>query len=104
MISQDFPFGAKLNWDMFTTHIDDWKYYFNFGFSTNEFKWDRVEKVKGTKDYSKADQVVDAFNAWGIPLNGNTAFWEVFDPNPGDTKVLNRFCFNTVCLRCHKSY
>ena len=87
MNSQDFPFGAKLNWDMFTAHIDGWKYYFNFGFSTNEFKWNRVEKVKGTKDYSKADQVADSFNEWGIPLNGNTAFWEVFDPNPGDTKV-----------------
>ena len=63
------------------------KYYFNYGFSTNEFKWQRIESEKSVKVYDKPDNVVDLFNSWSVPINGDTLLWEVYDPLPGDTKV-----------------
>ena len=37
--------------------------------------------------YDKPDNVVDLFNSWSVPINGDTLLWEVYDPLPGDTKV-----------------
>ena len=31
MISKSFPFGARLNQDLFDDYIQQWKYYFNYG-------------------------------------------------------------------------
>ena len=40
-------------------------------------KWAATEKVKGTRDYTKGDQIRAKFDSWNIPLSGNTLLWEV---------------------------
>ena len=53
MKKNSFPFGAKFGWDQFEDIQQEWKYYFNYGYCTNEMKWAATEKVKGIRDYTK---------------------------------------------------
>ena len=77
MTKQPFPFGAKFGMDQFDEIQQEWKYYFNYGYCTNEMKWAATEKVKGQRDYTKGDKIRNLFDSWNIPLSGNTLLWEV---------------------------
>ena len=82
-----YPFGGKFGWDQYaldgingtmdTGIQDEWKYYFNYGYCTNEMKWQATERVKGIRDYTKGDAIRELFDEWNIPLSGNTLLWEV---------------------------
>lgn len=72
-----FPFGNKFGWwEYQSEYTDFWRWYFNFGFITNEIKWAAVEQSEGVRDYTKADELRQQFADWGVPVSGNTVFWE----------------------------
>ena len=53
-----FPFGNKFGWwEYQSEYTDFWRWYFNFGFITNEIKWAAVEQTEGNRDYAKADEL-----------------------------------------------
>ena len=83
MTKQPYPFGGKFGWDQYQGYMggiqNEWPYYFNYGYCTNEMKWQATEKVKGTRDYTRGDAIRALFDEWGIPLSGNTLLWEVPD-------------------------
>ena len=39
MEKNPFPFGGKFGKAQYTDIQDEWKYYFNYGYCTNEMKW-----------------------------------------------------------------
>ena len=77
MTKNDFPFGGKFGMDQYNNARDEWAYYFNYGYCTNEMKWQATEKVKGVRDYKNGDRIRELFDNWNIPLSGNTLLWEV---------------------------
>ncbi|CAG5094234.1 Oidioi.mRNA.OKI2018_I69.XSR.g13373.t1.cds [Oikopleura dioica] len=55
-LSYEYPWGSKWNWECEEV-VPDYKnyfpWYFNYGFITNEMKWQAVERIKGVRDYTK---------------------------------------------------
>ena len=45
MEKNTYPFGGKFGKAQYTDIPDEWKYYFNYGYCTNEMKWQATEKV-----------------------------------------------------------
>jgi hypothetical protein len=60
-LTYEYNWGSKWNWECETV-VPDYKnyfpWYFNYGFITNEMKWQAVERIKGVRDYTKGQ---DAF-------------------------------------------
>ena len=84
MTHQPYPFGGKFGRDQYELYPpggiqEEWKYYFNYGYCTNEMKWQATERVKGVRDYTRGMAIRELFDSWGIPLSGNTLLWEVPD-------------------------
>ena len=70
MDKNPFPFGGKFGIAQYNDIAEDWKYYFNYGYCTNEMKWQATEKVRGVRDYTNGDNIRTLFDDWGIPLSG----------------------------------
>ena len=63
MIENHFPFGGKFGMDQYKNAQSEWKYYFNYGYCTNEMKWQATEKVHSfdlVSDFfrSKASEII----------------------------------------------
>ena len=77
MNKNHFPFGGKFGMDQYKNAQEEWKHYFNYGYCTNEMKWQATEKEKGVRVYTNGDKIRELFDEWNIPLSGNTLLWEV---------------------------
>jgi len=85
MIKNSFPFGGRMNSDLFADFQEEWKYYFNYGFATVQTKWKRVEPERGDREFGAMDELVAKFNEWNIPISGDHLLWEANEGTPGQT-------------------
>lgn len=85
-VHSEFGWGGRYSaWAEGTILDDIFPYYFNQGFCVNEFKWQVVEKEEGVRDFTIGDRIADRFENWGVPLSGNTIFWEVEQTKGSDS-------------------